>query len=181
MRKRSLLILGIVICMVSALLSGCVKDGSQSGSKNNEAGKQVIGKFTAEDLDGNAVDESILSGKKVTMINLWAPWCGPCVEEMPDLQEMHEKFADKGFQVIGVISNDDLKDADKTLEKTGVKYTVLKLGDSSSELYKAVYNHAEFSNAIPFSFFVDENGKQLGPAYLGARNWEPIISELLGE
>ena len=172
----------IVVLIVSIALLGLVgcaarEQGGEVTSRG--ASEAVLGTFAATDMDGNAVDESILSGKKVTMINLWAPWCGPCVGEMPDLQKLNEKYADKGFQVIGVIDEADLNNADETIKNTGVKYPILKLGDSSSALYQAVIGHPEFQNAIPFSFFVDENGKQIGQAYTGAYDWEPIVEELL--
>ena len=99
MRK---VIIGL-ICLVVLGLVGCAASEQGSEVTRRGASEAVLGTFAATDMDGNAVDESILSGKKVTMINLWAPWCGPCVGEMPDLQKLNEKYADKGFQVIGVI------------------------------------------------------------------------------
>ncbi len=184
--KRIVLVL---ICVFVLGFVGCAaSEGgadtnavSGGGAASGESSGQTLGKFTAEGLDGEAVDESILSGKKVTMLNLWAPWCGPCVGEMPDLAALNEKYADKGFQVIGVIDEKDLDGADKVIKDTGANYKMVLLGDVSSELYKFIIGNNSFINAIPFTVFVDENGNQLGEGYSGAMDWEPIIKELLGE
>ncbi len=186
------LLIYALVGMILVLFAGCASSAGGAGGSgadaNGGAGKSgaasgttVLGKFTAEGLDGESYDETVLSGKKVTMVNLWAPWCGPCVREMTDLQKHNEKNADKGFQVIGVIAKQDLDWADEVVADTGVKYPVLIFEDSSSELFKAVIGHPEYINGIPFTFFVDETGKQIGPAYAGAYDWEQIVPELLGE
>jgi len=47
---------------------------------------------------------------KVILANLWATWCGPCIEEMPHLVEMHEKYKDKNFEVLGLNTDDEPKE-----------------------------------------------------------------------
>lgn len=66
--------------------------------------------FTA--LDGSKFDLAGLRGK-VVLVDFWATWCPPCVEEVPELVETYEKFRDKGFEIVG-ISLDQNKE---TLEK----------------------------------------------------------------
>jgi peroxiredoxin len=52
-------------------------------------------------LDGKTFD--LASRKdKVVLLNLWATWCGPCVYEIPELQQIHNKYAPRGFEVVGV-------------------------------------------------------------------------------
>jgi thiol-disulfide isomerase/thioredoxin len=43
---------------------------------------------------------------KVVLLNIWATWCGPCRYEIPELQQMHERFGSKGFEVVGVSIDD---------------------------------------------------------------------------
>ncbi|HYC61724.1 MAG TPA: TlpA disulfide reductase family protein [Thermoanaerobaculia bacterium] len=57
--------------------------------------------YAALNLDGSKFD---LASKrdKVVLLNVWATWCGPCVYEIPELQQLHEKYASRGMEVIGV-------------------------------------------------------------------------------
>ena len=55
--------------------------------------------------------------KKLNLLNYWATWCEPCKQEMPALQALHERYADKGLQVLGLVT-----DVQITLDKvTGFK------------------------------------------------------------
>lgn len=69
--------------------------------------------FTA--VDGSKVDLADLRGK-VVLIDFWATWCPPCVEEAPQLVEVYEKFKDRGFEIVG-ISLDNEKSALETFTK----------------------------------------------------------------
>ena len=71
--------------------------------------------FTAQDLDGNQVDETIFEDAELTMINVWGTFCTPCLEEMPDLAELNREYQEKGVQIIGICS--DTINADKELDE----------------------------------------------------------------
>ena len=145
-------------------------------------------KFTAVDLAGNKVDESIFKGKKVTMINIWATFCGPCINEMPDLNRLHQEYADKGFQIIGIVCDVGLSasgeyyddslynDALDVVEMTGVTYKNLLPSYSLDRIkLREVYS-------IPETVFVDENGEIIGESYIGSRNyenWKVIVDSTL--
>ena len=60
--------------------------------------------FTA--VDGSKVDLADLRGK-VVLIDFWATWCPPCVEEVPGLVETYEKFRDQGFEIVGISLDSD--------------------------------------------------------------------------
>ena len=59
-------------------------------------------KFTA--IDGREVDLGKLHGK-VVLIDFWGTWCGPCVEELPKLRSLFEKYHDQGLEIVGVIAD----------------------------------------------------------------------------
>ena len=61
--------------------------------------------FTAVTLDGAEVGSADLLGAPY-MLNIWATWCAPCRQEMPELQELHDAYADRGFRVVGVSVDD---------------------------------------------------------------------------
>ncbi len=143
-------------------------------------------KFTAVDLAGEKVTEDIFKGKKLTMINIWATFCRPCINEMPDLETLSKEYADKDFQIIGIVCdvNYDASGYDKDLyasaldvvEMTGVTYTNL-LPSKSLDMIKLseVYS-------VPETIFVDENGNIVDTNYIGSRsyeNWKTIVDNIL--
>lgn len=165
-----LLIFSVVI------LCGCEKTTEQA-----EVGGQIMGDFSAVDLDGKIIDESILSGHKLTMVNIWATYCSPCIEEMPALAELNGSWGEN-FQVVGIVMDaSDKNPAIKTkaleiIEETNATYMHLL---PSSSLKASILADV---TAVPTTYFVDENGNQVGQVYIGAKTktqWKKIISDLL--
>ena len=146
-----------------------------------------LSKFKAIDLAGNEVDEDIFKGKKLTMINIWATFCRPCISEMPYLEEISKNYADKGLQVIGMVSdveynrdgyydNSLYQRALDIVEMTGVTFTNLL---PSKSLNKIKLNEVY---SVPETIFVDENGNIIGKSYIGSRtyeNWASIVDDIL--
>lgn len=153
-------------------------DGLEAGSFES---------FNAVDMTGKKYNSDIFKGKKLTMINIWATFCNPCIGEMPDIEKLSEKYADKGFQVVGIISDVTnggdgaynkflLEDAADVIESTGVTYLNLLPSKSLN------YIKLDEVYAVPETIFVDENGKVVGESYTGSRSfeqWEAIVNELL--
>ncbi len=146
----------------------------------------LFGAFKAEDSNGNEVTQEIFAGHKLTMVNIWATFCGPCLREMPELGELDEEYRDQGFQVVGmptdVIDQDGAIDPEQVAlvneiaEKTGADYPHIL---PTQELVDAKLGSV---TAVPETVFVDENGNQVGESYRGARDkaaWKEIIDGLL--
>lgn len=128
--------------------------------------------FSTTDLEGNTWTEADLTGT-VVMINFWEYWCGPCVSEMPALQQLQEDYADQGLQILGVFSDDsDLASVEAVLETTGVTYPILR--------YCADF--APFQTGyVPTTIFLDAEGRLLTGA-VGAYSydqWAEILGELM--
>jgi rhodanese-related sulfurtransferase/thiol-disulfide isomerase/thioredoxin len=147
----------------------------------------ILSTFSSTDIAGNPVDETIFSGKKLTMVNIWATFCGPCINEMPELGALNTEYADKGFQIVGivvdVIGNDgtvmpDMVDTvQEIIDLTGADYLHILPSEDLAELI----NQAEY---VPTTIFVDENGSQVEELYVGSRSaedWAMIIENLLKE
>ena len=126
----------------------------------------LIGKpappFSLEDLGGKKVSLADYKGKAL-LINFWATWCGPCKVETPWLVDLRNQYAPKGFEVLGVSTDDIDRDDVKMLgsekkeiadfvERMHMPYPVLIEGDKLSKPYGGL-------DAMPTSFFVDRNGK----------------------
>ena len=122
--------------------------------------------FETTDLDGNAVTSAALfAGHKVTMINIWATWCDPCKNELPELEEFAKELAGKDCQIIGICEDTSYDDtaaseAKEILAKAGVTYTNIKATDKMLEMMTCL--------AMPTSYFVDSEGHVLTMPVRGA-------------
>ena len=152
---------------------------------NNKNDKQIFA-FDSVDLDGNKISSEIYSQNKITMINIWGTFCGPCIREMPDLAKLSEENKSKGVQIIGIPIDiiDDWGKLDKSLktdalmilDKTGVQYkNVVPTVDMFRGFLRGI-------QAVPTTFFIDKDGRQIGGVYMGSRSqkdWQRIIDKLL--
>ena len=115
MKKRYRI--ALAACMTAAALTACqgkaaepdasaaVSEKTGTGASETKEKKQgekessgVFESFTAQDLDGNQVDETIFEDAELTMINVWGTFCTPCLEEMPDLAELNREYQEKGVR-----------------------------------------------------------------------------------
>ncbi len=59
------------------------------------------------------------------LVNFWATWCGPCIEELPALQKLHQKFQARGFQVVGIAVDDTLENVKEVVQRYGITYPII--------------------------------------------------------
>lgn len=113
-------------------------------------------------VDGGTVKFENQSGK-VLLLNLWATWCGPCRQEMPDLIEMQNKYGDQGFEIVGLNTDDETPEQVKPfVEEMKLNY---KIGWANAEMMKEFMGISGVA-AIPQSFLIDRNGRLRG-AFVG--------------
>jgi len=106
--------------------------------------------FRLQKRGGGEVSLSELRGE-VVMINFWATWCGPCREEMPHLEALHQRYQDLGFTLLGVNVEQDSRLSDKFLAETPVTFDILFDPENRvSELYDVI--------AMPSTVLVDREG-----------------------
>src|SRR5271170_5140842 len=78
--------------------------------KISTEGMKQIPDLVLKDLNDKQVKLSDYAGK-VVLVNFWATWCDPCRSEIPSLIELRAKYNDKGFEVLGVATDDEGKKA----------------------------------------------------------------------
>ena len=105
--------------------------------------------FELLSTDGELVSLTNLQGK-VIVVNFWATWCGPCVEEIPMFQDYFERYNDQ-IMILGINEQEDPDEVREFLQQFGVSYPILM--DRSAEL-APVYRLM----ALPVTVFVDEEG-----------------------
>lgn len=159
-------------------LASCAQEARGSG----------IGDFKTVTVTGEEIDQSIFSDAELTMINVWATWCGPCIRELPDLGALSDELAGTGAQIIGIVHDtaDENGSVDETargvaeiiLERTGVAYPCLI---PDSHLAEGLLQEI---TAFPTTWFVDSKGSLVGEPVVGAHSkeeWESMIQERLAE
>lgn len=189
-KSKKLILLGTLLACMLIFIS-CAPEESENNTSAeispSVSQEPLLGEFESMDLEGNKWDESIFVQHKLTMINVWATFCGPCINEMPDLAQIHEEYEQKGVQVIGIVgdvvnmdgslSEENVQLAHQIIEETGADYTHLLPTSDLMPILSQV-------TAYPQTFFVDQNGNQVGKDYIGSRDkgeWEAVIQEMLAK
>ena len=190
--KKYIITLLFSIAASALILSGCgnepdtSSDSASSDNTSSDSGELQEFKppvsFESTTIDGETVSSDILSNSKLTMINVWATYCNPCLNEMPALGEIAASYAPEDFQIIGIISDATITSDEKTLafaqeliDETGANYRHLLLNE---DLY---YGMLLEVSAVPTTFFINSD-KQIVDTVIGAMeksDWEIKIEELL--
>ena len=135
----------------------------------------TIKDFTQPGLDGTPV--SLLgevSKSKITVIDFWASWCGPCRQEMPFMVELYDKYKDKGLNIIGISLDEDSdawKAATQQLNIPWVQMSDLKGWENVIAKHFCV-------TSIPHTIVVDQQGKILKRGLRSEKLEEFVVDQL---
>ena len=134
---------------------GCNKDpGPQVGAPAPD--------FTLPDLEGRPRALADLRGQ-VVVLNFWATWCPPCIDEMPSLQRLHNALADRGIAVVAVSVDERFSDIGAFMRKFDLTFTVLHDdGKKVSRKYQTF--------KYPETYILDREGR-LKTKVVGPRDW----------
>ncbi|GHS99652.1 hypothetical protein AGMMS50276_23680 [Synergistales bacterium] len=150
--KKSIL---LALLLVTAMLSGAYA-------------AEPFPAFSSKTISGEDIDNGVFAGAKITMVNIWATWCPPCVYEMPDLGELGRSMP-KGSRLVGFLIDaapSDTKVISKALnilKKSNADFTqILLTKDIKPYLEKNI-------EAIPTTIFVNSKGEIVGKPLVGSR------------
>lgn len=107
------------------------------------------------------------------VVNFWATWCAPCVEEMPELNQLQQEFKGKQIQVLG-LAIDSASNVKEFQQKTGVSYPLLLAGVDGSELTRKMGNQA---GGLPFTALINKQGK-IVKTYLGRLKIDQLRADI---
>ena len=146
----------LVLALLAAILGGVVQHRRQAPaveSSDSTLACKPLPALTLPDLEDRAHALSDYRGRRL-LINFWASWCGPCLEEMPALNHAQEKFGDHGAIVLG-IAMDAPERVRAFLAKHPVSYPILlgQLDPPSTSLQLG-----DTREILPFSVLVDADG-----------------------
>lgn len=119
-----------------------------------EAAGIVVGKpmpdFKRLDSTGHEISLNALKGKPALLV-FWASWCGPCMQEAPNIKSVYEEFKAKGFQVLGINKDDSPVAMERAVDRVGLPWPQHQdLDDSLSLQFGAA--------SLPTIYLIDANG-----------------------
>ena len=118
--------------------------------------------FELVDLDGRTHRLVDFAGQ-VVVLNFWATWCPPCVEEMPSLQRLQDLLGDDGLEVVAVSVDERYSDIPPFVAEHGLRFLVLHdLGKRVSRRYEVFQ--------FPETWIIRRDGT-LAAHIIGARDW----------
>lgn len=201
--KRKILTTLLIGTLCLSMLGGCggsgnsVSGSSASGNSSSsskelpgqedsavfdepQADAANVGTFQTTDINGNALDQEIFKDYDLTLVNIFATWCSPCVDELPELEKIYQELGKKyNINVVGIVMDtvDDNFDpasdqsevidkAKKLVEKSGVSYPLL-IPDKT-----AFNGRLTGIDSYPETFFVDKNGNIVGETYNGSGSYD---------
>lgn len=150
------------MALLLPLVFSCNKDDNKQSSKQTETksttspGEKLS--FKTEDINGKEITSDIFSKYDLTLVNVWATFCGPCKAELPDLQKVYKEYSKKNCNVIAltvdVVLGDDenLELAKEIWKDSGCEFYALKTVQEFNGIFSQLAG-------VPTSFFVDKQGR----------------------
>ena len=143
----------------------------------NVQANQEAPDFTLKSKENGNVRLSEQRGN-IVLVNFWASWCGPCRDELPEMEALYQEYQDLGFEILAINVDDEASKADVLLDDIEVSFPVLY--DTSGEVSK-LYD----VNAMPTTVMIDRDGNQrlvhLGYRAGDEKKYEKAIKILMRE
>jgi thiol-disulfide isomerase/thioredoxin len=154
--------------------AGMVKNEDAAISSNKAVSASTYEDFVMADIDGKMISsKNITSKSKYTFIDFWASWCMPCRAQGRELIPIYNTYKSKGFDVIAVSLDTDIKAWKKATEMDGYTWTNLSDGKGFESVLSKKYNIV----AIPRNLLIDQNGNIIAMDLHG-KELEAKLSEL---
>ena len=170
------------VLALTVLLTGCaassgseqteiIPDASDTSAEASSEETEDVGyvgvDFATTDVYGEPVGPEIFTENKVTIVNVWGTYCGPCIGEMPDLQNWYsvEQSKESGIMIVGIPYDVDASTADEAIDilrDNGVTYPNLIVDDGLYEMF------VKDITVVPTTYIVDSNGNIIDGPIEGA-------------
>lgn len=169
-------VVGLVLLAAGCRNESARDDPPQSSAPSRVATLGTAPDFRLETMEGGTFALSDHRGK-VVVINFWATWCAPCLEEIPGFIRLQNEFRERGLQILGVsLDTEGFNVVRPFAELLGINYPLVVNDGVVAETYRGHF-------VVPTTFVVDRRGEIRG-RYIGIVTFselEPLLEELLSE
>ena len=181
--------LTIAACMlVVGLFAGCSSSSTNSGKASSatssvqQSEKFNLGNLSFQGIDGETYSD-IFKNNKMTMVNIMATWCSPCVKELPELQQLYANLQGRNIGLVAVvldtaeggkINQQAIEEAKVLQSQAGISFPMLIPDSSGLDGFMATVQ------VVPTTIFVDQNGTIVS-AVTGSKNyqaWLNVVGEM---
>ena len=165
LNRQSSLYSVVVIAAISGVLiasppAATPMRQASNGLRAGQAGRETIGNFRLQNIAGGFMTNADLKGR-VTVVDLFATWCGPCISEIPNYNQLYSAYQGQpDVALIGIAVESPRRGLESKIQQLGIKYPVL-IGDNDA---LTVFGDVE---AFPTTVLIDKEGK-IYKTYRGA-------------
>jgi cytochrome c biogenesis protein CcmG, thiol:disulfide interchange protein DsbE len=157
--KKDVVVAALLLCLTAVLLYRVVPYFQVFDVEVGERAPDF--NLTADDGSGFRLDDY---HGKVVLLNFWATWCPPCVQEMPSLNRLHERLQDKGFVVLGVSVDQEREAYQQFLQQVHVSFPTVRDPERGAASRYGTMKYPE-------SYLINREGIVMRK-YIGEENWD---------
>ena len=160
---------------VIAAAGACKPNGNSDEKFRPIAVGEPVPEFTVRTLQGDSA--RIASGEPVTLLHVWATWCGPCEKEFPEIEALQKEFGPRGLRIIAV--SVDEGDDDPVRNFVNAKGATFEIGRDPAGAVRRLYQGI----GVPESYLISSDGRllvrQFGAIPEGAEAMRAAIEKAL--
>ena len=164
--------------LVVAITAACKPNGEKDEAFRPIAVGQDVPQLTVRTLAGDTA--RVAPGEPVTLLHVWATWCGPCEKEFPEIEALQKEFGPRGLRILA-ISVDEGDDDDPVRKFVAAKGATFDIGRDPSGSVRRLYQGI----GVPESYLISSDGKllvrQFGAIPEGAAAMRAAIEKALAE
>jgi thiol-disulfide isomerase/thioredoxin len=149
-------IIAVLICLPSARMQS---QQTSTCQWNAQADRNTVVQFDLQNIAGGSITSEDLKGK-VTVVDVWATWCQPCISEIPKYNELYDSLESNDVAILGIAVESPRRDIQSRVQQLGIKYPILIGNDQTLQALGRV-------QAFPTTLVIDKDGK-IYKQYTGA-------------
>lgn len=150
-----------------------LKEEAEKSSKTANGQKFIDVTIPAAD-GGQLKLSDVVKANKLTLVDCWASWCGPCRAEMPNVVALYKKYHDKGLEIVGISFDEDEKAWKNAIKEMGMTWLQASELQSWDNVMTEKYN----VTSIPYTILIDQNGTIIAQQLRG-EELEQTVKEYL--